>query len=118
METLPDDIKMLIREYSSDRVGVHPTARLIKNLTFRHSLPHEFHNDGYESTVVETHDYFIKKPGISETLDWSDALLSLKKKELDNKIVMETLGCIIKSPDDINKIDDSRVNDILKSIIS
>ena len=64
METLPDDIKMLINEYSSDRVGVHPTARLIKNLTFRHSLPHEFHNDGYESTVVETHVYFIKRPNI------------------------------------------------------
>ena len=64
METLPDDIKMLINEYCSDRVGVHPTARLIKNLTFRHSLPHEFHNDGYESTVVETPDYFIKRPSI------------------------------------------------------
>jgi len=67
---------------------------------------------------LRQYDDIIKKPGISETLDWSDALLSLKKKELDNKIVMETLGCIIKSPDDINKIDDSRVNDILKSIIS
>ena len=64
MENLPDDIKMLIKEYSSDRIGVHPTAGLIKNLTFRHSLPHEFHNDGYESTVVETHNYFIKKPGM------------------------------------------------------
>ena len=67
---------------------------------------------------LRQYDDIIKKPGISETLDWSDALLSLKKKKLDNKIVMETLGCIIKSPDDINKIDDSRVNDILKSIIS
>ncbi len=64
METLPDDIKMLINEYSSDRVGVHPTARLIKNLTFRHSQPHEFYRDGHESTVVMTPDYFIKRPDI------------------------------------------------------
>ena len=53
-----------INEYKYDRVGVHPTARLIQNLTFRHSQPHEFCRDGYESTVVETPGYFKKKPGM------------------------------------------------------
>jgi len=67
MEILPDDIQRLINEYKSDRVGVHPTARLIQNLTFYQSQPHEFCRDGYESTVVETTGYFKKTSGI-----WAD----------------------------------------------
>ena len=46
---LPDDIQRLIREYSSDRVGVHATTRPIKELT-----PHCDWGDGYDSTLVET----------------------------------------------------------------
>lgn len=46
---------------------------------------------------------FLKKPGISETLDWASALIALEKERLDEDVVMETLGCILKYQDDIKR---------------
>jgi len=48
---------------------------------------------------------FLKKPGISETLDWARALMVMEKKALDEDLVRETLGCILKYQDDIRAID-------------
>jgi len=44
---------------------------------------------------------FLKKPGISETLDWANALITMQKKYLDEGVVRETIGCILKYQDDI-----------------
>ncbi len=44
---------------------------------------------------------FLKKPGISETLDWARALMTMERKSLDEDLVRETLGCILKYQDDI-----------------
>jgi MoxR-like ATPase len=44
---------------------------------------------------------FIKKPGISETLDWAEALLKLHRNSLDEATVEQTLGCILKYREDI-----------------
>jgi MoxR-like ATPase len=49
----------------------------------------------------------IKKPGISETLDWAEALLKLNRKILDEKTVEKTLGCILKYREDIQKFKSS-----------
>ena len=46
---------------------------------------------------------FLKKPGISETLDWAMALMSMQRENLDEEVVRETLGCILKYQDDIQK---------------
>ena len=46
---------------------------------------------------------FLKKPGISETLDWAYALITMERKELDEQVVKETLGCILKYQDDIRR---------------
>ena len=46
---------------------------------------------------------FLKKPGISETLDWANALITIQKKYLDEEVVRETLGCILKYQDDIKR---------------
>jgi MoxR-like ATPase len=46
---------------------------------------------------------FLKKPGISETLDWANALITMEKKHLDEQVVSETLGCILKYQDDIKR---------------
>jgi MoxR-like ATPase len=46
---------------------------------------------------------FLKKPGISETLDWAQALMAMHRQHLDEKTVMETLGCILKYQEDIKK---------------
>jgi len=45
----------------------------------------------------------FKKPGISETLDWAGALIAMERKRLDEAVVMETLGCILKYQDDIKR---------------
>jgi MoxR-like ATPase len=44
---------------------------------------------------------FLKKPGISETLDWTQALMTMHRKHLDEEVVVETLGCILKYQEDI-----------------
>ena len=46
---------------------------------------------------------FFKRPGISETLDWAQALLTMQRNCLDEKVIMETLGCILKYQEDILK---------------
>jgi MoxR-like ATPase len=51
---------------------------------------------------IRTLDFF-KKPGVSETLDWAMALINMQKKYLDEEVVRETLGCILKYQDDIKR---------------
>jgi hypothetical protein len=46
---------------------------------------------------------FLKRPGISETLDWAMALMTVGRKYLDVDIVRETIGCILKYQDDIKR---------------
>lgn len=43
----------------------------------------------------------LKKPGISETLDWTQALMAMHRQHLDEGVVIETLGCILKYQEDI-----------------
>jgi MoxR-like ATPase len=45
-----------------------------------------------------------KVPGVAETLDWAQALVSLHADHLDADLVDETLGCILKDPDDIRRV--------------
>ncbi len=45
-----------------------------------------------------------KVPGVAETLDWAQALVSLHADHLDAGLVAETLGCVLKDPDDIKRI--------------
>jgi MoxR-like ATPase len=44
----------------------------------------------------------LKKPGVSETLDWAEALVKLHRNVLDEKTIEETLGCILKYREDIH----------------
>jgi MoxR-like ATPase len=45
-----------------------------------------------------------KKPGIAETLDWASALAALDRTALDEQIVNETLGVILKYQDDVEQV--------------
>jgi len=45
-----------------------------------------------------------KSPGVAETLDLSRSLIALEKTTLDREAVEETLGCIVKSADDLAKV--------------
>ncbi len=44
-----------------------------------------------------------KVPGVAETLDWAQALYSLHADHLDEELVAETLGCVLKDADDVKR---------------
>jgi hypothetical protein len=41
-----------------------------------------------------------KPPGIAETLDWTEALVALGAKELDEDLISATLGSVLKYRED------------------
>ncbi|HXV61167.1 MAG TPA: MoxR family ATPase [Vicinamibacteria bacterium] len=45
-----------------------------------------------------------KVPGVAETLDWTSALVALDKEALDETVVEETLGALLKYRDDVDKL--------------
>ncbi len=47
---------------------------------------------------------FLKKPGISETLDWAQALMAMHRRHLDEEVVIETVGCILKYQEDVKTL--------------
>jgi MoxR-like ATPase len=47
---------------------------------------------------------FLKKPGISETLDWAQALMAMHRRHLDEEVVVETVGCILKYQEDVKTL--------------
>jgi MoxR-like ATPase len=49
---------------------------------------------------------FLKKPGVSETLDWANALITMERKHLDEDVVQETIGCLLKYQDDIKRFNE------------
>ena len=44
-----------------------------------------------------------KVPGVAETLDWATALAGLHADHLDETLITETLGCVLKDADDIKR---------------
>jgi MoxR-like ATPase len=44
-----------------------------------------------------------KVPGVAETLDWATALANLHADHLDETLVNETLGCVLKDADDMKR---------------
>jgi len=57
-----------------------------------------------------------KLPGVSETLDWTSALVALDAKELNARIVDETIGVILKYRDDITKVQGEPVRKIVNQL--
>ena len=47
---------------------------------------------------------FYKRPGIAETLDWSQALLGLGAREITPELLQDTAGVILKYHDDIERL--------------
>jgi MoxR-like ATPase len=45
-----------------------------------------------------------KTPGVSETIDWAQALVRLHSDHLDPDVVTETLGCLLKDRDDVEAL--------------
>ncbi len=55
-----------------------------------------------------------KVPGVAETLDWSSALVALDARALDEEIVNETLGVLLKYQDDVDKIHGPVAEELVK----
>jgi MoxR-like ATPase len=55
----------------------------------------------------------MKKPGVSETLDWAASLLLLHRDWLDRETVEATLGCIFKDIHDLQHISGTELDEIL-----
>jgi len=49
-------------------------------------------------------DNILKKPGISETLDFSKAISEAKIERLDSSNLKRFLGCLVKNPDDFSTL--------------
>ena len=54
-----------------------------------------------------------KVPGVSETLDWVSALVALDRDTLDPEAVVETLGVVLKSKDDLDALRGARLAALL-----
>ena len=57
-----------------------------------------------------------KPPGVAETLDLSRALVCLTRRKLDREAAEETLGCILKSADDITQVKAEGIEKLLAGI--
>ena len=54
-----------------------------------------------------------KAAGVSETLDWAQALIALDRNELDAETVEQTLGILLKNQEDIHAVRGERLQTIL-----
>lgn len=55
----------------------------------------------------------FKAPGVSETLDWAEALMAMGADNVDVESVSETLGALLKYQEDLGAVDDSMVERLL-----
>jgi hypothetical protein len=46
----------------------------------------------------------FKPPGVAETLDWAQALYLMDIKQLDEAVIKDTLGVLLKYQDDIRDV--------------
>lgn len=50
-----------------------------------------------------------KTPGVAETLDWAMSLFTLGRSHLDQQAIRTTIGCLLKSNEDIEKVINSEL---------
>ena len=58
----------------------------------------------------------FKLPGVAETLDWTQALMTLDRLEHDPQTINDTLGTLLKYQDDIAKIQGSEAAKLLADV--
>ena len=67
---------------------------------------------GFIQELRETE--LFKIPGVSETLDWTAALLALNQTALDPQVIEDTLGIMLKYQDDIEQVRGEPVQALLE----
>ena len=63
--------------------------------------------------LMRTRDFY-KRPGIAETIDWALALMQMEIDELDSDTVNATLGCVLKYKEDIEKLQEDGLPQIIE----
>ena len=67
--------------------------------------------------LQETREAGLEKvPGISETLDWATAMVMLHHDHLDHDSVEQTLGCLVKDAEDLQRFRDGVLDGLLGKI--
>ena len=59
-----------------------------------------------------------KKPGVSETIDWVNALVALDRATLDPQAIEETLGVVLKAKEDLESLRGPRTMELLDRAIA
>jgi MoxR-like ATPase len=57
-----------------------------------------------------------KLPGVAETIDWAQALAALGSQRLERGVVDDTLGCLLKYRDDIERIKGGLSDELLREV--
>ena len=57
-----------------------------------------------------------KVPGISETLDWANAMILLNYDNLEPDIIAQTLGALVKDADDLERFRTEAIGHIMQSV--
>ncbi len=58
---------------------------------------------------------FYKRPGVAETLDWSQALTILEKEDIDEELMDLTCGCLFKFKEDVRRFKDMKTEVLMGS---
>lgn len=58
-------------------------------------------------------DDLYKAPGVAETLDWMRALIALDQEALNEALIADTLGVLLKYQDDIAYVRNDRISHVL-----
>ncbi len=67
------------------------------------------------SFIQELRDTELYKiPGVSETLDWTSALMALNMRQLEPEVIDDTLGIMLKYQDDIEAVRGEPVRSLLE----
>jgi MoxR-like ATPase len=69
-------------------------------------------------TAVQTlrQQELFKPPGVAETLDWAQALALMDTKRLDEAVIAETLGVLLKYQDDIREVSGDFVRHLAQTV--
>lgn len=58
----------------------------------------------------------LRTPGVAETVDWARALAEIGSTELTTETVGQSLGTILKEPQDIDTLDEERIERLIESL--
>jgi MoxR-like ATPase len=56
----------------------------------------------------------FKPPGVAETLDWARALLAMDQGELDEQVINDTLGVLLKYHDDVQSVQGALARELVR----